>query len=135
MPHLRHQYEEFVSHPRPQKADKNRKPWQRMALSSFGIGIVAAMWRWGVYHLYSLPEHSIAAYASMTNNAAYVIGAIVIFMVTGRLIYEWKNDTAAAVNLAQGIMSQRAESVSTENVNITTEELNADSDMPRDRVA
>lgn len=74
-----------------------RRTWQRLALSLFGIVIVAANWRWAVNHLYTLPEHSIAAFTSITNNAAYVIGAIVVFMITGRLITDWK--TSAFTNL------------------------------------
>ena len=72
-----------------------KKSWQRMALSLAGVLILAGMWRWSVYHLYTLPEHSIAAFVSLTTNDSYVIGAIVIFMVTGRLVYEWKHSTTA----------------------------------------
>jgi len=43
-----------------------------------------------VAHLYSMPEPAIAGFVSITTNSFYIIGAIVIFMVTGRLIYEWK---------------------------------------------
>lgn len=41
-------------------------------------------------HLYTLPQQSLAGFVTITTNSFYVIGAIVIFMVTGRLIYEWK---------------------------------------------
>ena len=74
-----------------------RRTWQRLTLSLFGIVIVAAMWRWATFHLYALPQYSIAAFTSITNNASYVIGAIVIFMVTGRLVYDWKNQTISQV--------------------------------------
>lgn len=73
-----------------------KKSWQRLTLSLVGIVIIAAMWRWGVYHLYHLPEHSIAAFVSLTTNAFYTTSAIVIFMVTGRLIYDWKNTTSSS---------------------------------------
>lgn len=97
-----------------------------MALSLIGVAIIAAMWRWATFHLYVLPEHSITAFTSITNNASYVIGAIVVFMVTGRLIYDWKNSTTASV-IQQAIHEKREE-------HITTEELNADSDLPKGRV-
>lgn len=75
----------------------SRSPWQRLALSIVGIGVLAGMWRWAVFHLYALPEHSIGAFASLTANTEYTISAIVIFMVTGRLIYDWKNNTASQI--------------------------------------
>ncbi len=68
-----------------------------MALSLIGIGIIIAEWRWAVFHLYALPAQSIAAFTSITVNANYVIGAIVIFMVTGKLIYDWKNTTVTTI--------------------------------------
>ncbi len=90
-----------ASNPTPVRAvvpaGKERVPWQRMVLSLIGIAIIVGMWRWNTYHLYSLPEHSITAFTSISNNASYVIAAIVIFMVTGRLVYEWKNSTATAI--------------------------------------
>src|SRR5437016_190082 len=73
------------------KSRSNRRPWQRMALSLLGIVIVAIMWRWATLHLYALPQAALAAFTSITNNSFYVIGAIVIFMVTGKLIYDWKS--------------------------------------------
>lgn len=73
------------------------RSWQRLALSSLGIAIIAGMWRWAVFHLYALPEHSLVAFSSLTNNAFYTISAIVIFMVTGKLVYDWKNSTASTV--------------------------------------
>lgn len=76
---------------------KTRTPWQRLFASLVGIGIVLLDWRWAVNHLYSLPEHSISAFVSITNNAHYVIGSIVIFMITGKLIFDWKNQTASQV--------------------------------------
>lgn len=72
-------------------------PWQRLALSLLGISILVAIWRWATWHLYSLPEHSISAFASLTNNTVYAIAALVIFFVTGRLVYEWKNQTTSEV--------------------------------------
>jgi len=95
---------------------KERLPWQRMALSCLGITIVLLMWRWAVWHLYSLPEHSMTSFTSFTNNAFYVIGAIVVFMVTGRLVYEWKNQTASTVVETAQHLSERINENRTEHV-------------------
>ena len=73
------------------------KSWQRMLLSLIGVLVIVLTWMQAVAHLYSIPVHAIAGFTTITINAQYVIGAIVIFMVTGRLIYEWKHDTAARV--------------------------------------
>lgn len=89
---------------------KTRTPWQRMALSLIGILIIAGMWKWSVNHLYSLDPAAFSAFVSLTTNASYVIGAIVIFMVTGRLVYEWKNQTVSSVqNIAETIREDRFE--------------------------
>lgn len=74
---------------------KSRTPWQRLALSLLGIIIIVLCWRWAVCHLYTLPESSLSVFGSLTTNAFYVIGSIVIFMVTGRLVYEWANRTSS----------------------------------------
>lgn len=68
-------------------------PWQRLVLSLAGILVIQASWRWAVAHLYTLPPVALAGFVSITTNSFYVIGAIVIFMVTGRLIYEWRMGT------------------------------------------
>lgn len=78
-----------------------RKSWHRVTLSLVGIVIIASMWRWSVDHLYSLPPETFSAFTSLTTHSQYVIGAIVIFMVTGRLIYEWKlGSTTEAISEA-----------------------------------
>lgn len=79
------------------KRDRERFPWQRLTLSLLGISVLIGTWRWATYHYYSLPVHSIAGFTSNTNNTQYVIGALVIFFVTGRLIYEWKNQTVTEI--------------------------------------
>jgi hypothetical protein len=76
---------------------KSRTPWQRLALSLLGILAIGGTWHMAINHLYSLPPESFASFTTLTVNAQYVVGAIVIFMVTGRLVYEWKMDTAAKV--------------------------------------
>lgn len=72
-----------------------------MALSLLGIAIIFFLWRWSTNHLYTLPEHSIAAFSGITTNALYTIAAIVIFMVTGKLIYDWKNASTVVTEVKQ----------------------------------
>lgn len=71
----------------------DRVPWQRLSLSILGIAIIMTEWRWATNHLYSLPPTSIAAFTTITVNSLYVVGALVVFFVTGRLVYEWKSTT------------------------------------------
>lgn len=70
--------------------------WQRLVLSITGVLVIELSWRWAVCHLYTLPTPALAGFVSITTNAFYVIGAIIIFMVTGKLIYEWKMGTSQA---------------------------------------
>lgn len=89
-----------------------RFPWQRLTLSLLGIAFVFLMWRWATLHLYVLPPHAIVAFNSITNNAFYVLGALVIFFVTGRLVYEWKNQTVSTViDQAENIFEKREEKI------------------------
>ena len=80
-----------------------RTPWQRMTLSLLGIIIIVLCWRWSVCHLYTLPEAALAGFVSLTTNSFYVIGSIVIFMVTGRLVYEWSNRTEQVSNVVSEV--------------------------------
>jgi len=64
-----------------------------MVLSLAGILLIMGSWRWAVCHLYTLPTPALAGFVSLTANAFYVVGSIVIFMVTGRLVYEWRVGT------------------------------------------
>jgi flagellar biosynthesis protein FliQ len=75
----------------------NKKSWQRLTLSLIGIGVILATWQLAVFHLYALPVATIAAFTTITVNSLYVIGSIVIFMITGRLYYEWKMNTISNV--------------------------------------
>lgn len=59
-----------------------------------GIVLVQISWRWAVAHLYTLPPEALAGFVSITANTLYITGAIVIFMVTGRLVYDWKMGTS-----------------------------------------
>lgn len=89
-------------------------PWQRLILSLAGILVIQGSWRWAVAHLYTLPVPALAGFVSITTNAFYVIGAIVIFMVTGRLIYEWKMGTQqlqTVQSLAENVKEEIVEKI------------------------
>ena len=79
-------------------------PWQRLVLSIAGILTIEASWRWAVAHLYTLPPEAIAGFVTITTNSFYVIGSIVIFMVTGKMIYEWKLNTAQVQEVSSETM-------------------------------
>jgi hypothetical protein len=66
---------------------------QRFLISLIGIILVQISWRWSVAHLYTLPPDALAGFVSITTNTLYITGAIVIFMVTGKLVYDWKLGT------------------------------------------
>jgi hypothetical protein len=66
---------------------------QRLIVSLVGIALIQASWRWSVAHLYSLPCEALAGFVTITTNAMYVTGAIVVFMVTGRMVYDWRVGT------------------------------------------
>lgn len=75
----------------------NKKSWQRLTLSLIGIALIVATWMQAVSHLYKLPTPALASFTTITVNSQYVIAAIVIFMVTGRLIYEWRVGTTSQI--------------------------------------
>lgn len=77
---------------------------QRFLISLIGIILVQLSWRWSVAHLYTLPPDALAGFVSITTNTLYITGAIVIFMVTGRLVYDWKMGT----NQIQEVASKAA---------------------------
>lgn len=86
---------------------KTRRPWQRLALSLIGISVIMITWVWATAYLYTLPERSISAFQAITVNSFYVVGAIVIFMVTGRLIYEMKGSfTSTATTVSEAISNK-----------------------------
>lgn len=92
---------------------KKTPSWQRFSLSLIGIIILVTKWQWSVWHLYSLPEHATSAFTTITTNNDYVIGAIVIFMVTGKLIYDWKNNTVSTIQtISENINSKKEETIS-----------------------
>jgi hypothetical protein len=76
---------------------KTRKPWQRLALSLVGLAIVTVKWFVAIRLLAGVKVEHIASFTTMTTNSDYVTAAIVIFMVTGKLIYDWKNETTTNI--------------------------------------
>ena len=76
---------------------------QRFLISLIGIILVQISWRWAVAHLYSLPPEALAGFVSITTNTLYITGAIVIFMVTGRLVYDWKMGTSQIQEVASRV--------------------------------
>lgn len=77
--------------------------WQRLVLSIIGVIVIQASWRWAVCHLYTLPAPALAGFVTITTNSFYVIGAIIIFMVTGKLVYEWKMGTSQIQRVASSV--------------------------------
>lgn len=66
---------------------------QRLVVSLVGIAVIQASWKWATLHFYSLPPEAFAGFVTITTNTLYVTGAIVVFMVTGRMVYDWKMGT------------------------------------------
>lgn len=72
-------------------------PWQRITVSIAGIVVIMFQWRWATNHLYTLPVTSITAFTSITNNSLYTIAVLVVFFVTGKVFFDWKNATVSQV--------------------------------------
>ena len=83
---------------------------QRLIVSIIGIALIQASWRWAVEHLYTLPEPAFAGFVTITTNTLYVTGAIVIFLVTGRMVYDWKLGTNQ-VQQVSGMVSKIKEEI------------------------
>jgi len=71
----------------------------RLALSLFGMLVLTLTWHFTIGYLYTLPVASIAGFVSITTNYFYTVSAIVIFMISGRMLYEWKLDTSQVQNV------------------------------------
>jgi len=65
--------------------------------------LIQASWRWAVEHLYTLPEIALAGFVTITTNTLYVTGAIVIFLVTGRMVYDWKMGTSQVQEVVSSV--------------------------------
>jgi hypothetical protein len=83
---------------------------QRLIVSIIGILIIQASWRWAIAHFYSLPYEAYAGFVTITTNTLYVTGAIVVFLVTGRMVYDWKMGTNQ-VQQVSGMVSKIKEEI------------------------
>lgn len=92
------------------------KSWQRMALSLLAIGIIASMWRWSIMYLYTLPTDALASFTTLTTNSMYTISSVVIFMISGRMLYEWKMNTSSINSVTS--MAQDIKQDITKNINV-----------------
>jgi hypothetical protein len=84
---------------------------QRLIVSLLGIALIQASWRWAVEHLYTLPEVALAGFVTITTNTLYVTGAIVIFLVTGRMVYDWKMGTSQVQEVVSSVAKVKEEIV------------------------
>jgi hypothetical protein len=82
---------------------------QRLVVSLIGIALIQASWRWAVEHLYTLPEIALAGFVTITTNTLYVTGAIVVFLVTGRMVYDWKMGTSQVQQIASSVSKIKEE--------------------------
>lgn len=74
-----------------------QEPFHRskFLLGIVAIGLIVGCWRWAVFHLYSLPETSIAAFQSITSQMLWAVSAIAL--------------TIAGVKGVQQMMAQKME--------------------------
>jgi hypothetical protein len=89
----------------------NKVVSQRLIVSLVGIGLIQASWRWAVAHLYTLPDVALAGFVTITTNTLYVTGAIVIFLVTGRMVYDWKMGTSQVQEVVSSVARVKEEVV------------------------
>ena len=89
----------------------NKVVSQRLLISLIGIALIQTSWRWAVAHLYTLPEASLAGFVTITTNTLYVTGAIVVFLVTGKIVYDWRMGTSQ-IQEVTGNISKIKEEVS-----------------------
>jgi hypothetical protein len=89
----------------------NKVVSQRLIVSLVGIGLIQASWRWAIAHLYTLPDVALAGFVTITTNAMYVTGAIVVFMVTGRMVYDWKMGTSQVQEVVSSVARVKEEVV------------------------
>jgi hypothetical protein len=89
----------------------NKVVSQRLIVSLVGIGLIQASWRWAIAHLYTLPDVALAGFVTITTNSMYVTGAIVVFMVTGRMVYDWKMGTSQVQEVVSSVAKVKEEIV------------------------
>ena len=89
----------------------NKAVSQRLVVSLVGIAVIQASWKWATLHFYSLPPEAFAGFVTITTNAMYVTGAIVVFMVTGRMVYDWKVGTNQVQEVVSSVAKVKEEIV------------------------
>lgn len=89
----------------------NKAVSQRLVVSLVGIAVIQASWKWATEHFYSLPPEAFAGFVTITTNAMYVTGAIVVFMVTGRMVYDWKVGTNQVQEVVSSVAKVKEEIV------------------------
>lgn len=72
-------------------------PWERVILSMGGVAALLWVWWLALQHLYALPQYALPTFQAITTNMYYAVAAVIIFAVTGHLVYDWKNQTGAQV--------------------------------------
>jgi hypothetical protein len=82
---------------------------QRLVVSLVGIAVIQASWKWATLHFYSLPPEAFAGFVTITTNTLYVTGAIVVFMVTGRMVYDWKMGTTQVQEVVSSVAKVKEE--------------------------
>ena len=73
----------------------NKKSWHRLALSLFGVICTMLIWHIAIERLSGIKPDYVAAFTTLTVNTQYVVGSIIVFMVTGKLVSDWKMNTVS----------------------------------------
>ncbi len=87
------------------------RPWRRVFVSVLGIILLLVSWRWAVNHLYTLPEHSISSFTSITTSLFYTISVVVVFLVTGLTFFSWTQSSSVVANIAEQINKTVSETI------------------------
>lgn len=76
----------IIGMPSRKPRHKGRFPWQRLALSAIALVTMVGTWRWATYHLYSLPEHSLASFEKFTLALMRNSTVVVSFFISGKMV-------------------------------------------------
>lgn len=109
-----------------ENGDYPRRTWRRVIISVFGVLIIVFIWRWSVGHLYTLPQHAISAFASLTTAAYYTISIIVVFLVTGLTFFSWTQSSSITTMIQETVQkmitkTDKKEEVTDAKTETTTE--------------
>lgn len=87
--------------------DGRKLPWTRLILALAGLITVQVTWRWAVEHLYKLPPETLAAFQAITTHTLYVTGVIVVWAITGKLLWDWKNQSQSVAQSVAETLVER----------------------------